>query len=1007
MNIDDYERQYFPVYEAFAATVQFILKVALAADPQLPQPQSIQSRAKSVESLRKRLDDEGKLDSHTLEQDRRDLAGARIIFYTNNDVDRFLASVLIRDNFEIEEDSLKVHHPTPENDGVRYRGIHYTIRLRDDRLQLPEYARFAELRCEIQIQTILNHAWSETSHDIIYKNRLGDGFGKKAIEGITRRFERIMDKYLIPAGYEIQKAQQDYERVLRGKQLFDSDLVTLLKNAKNNNERYDILSGLKDYAIPHYDDLPAAYASLKGPLLDTVRAARADEVVPIETTFGAMRGMRAEDVTKLAIDIISVLRYQDAVGTLILLFEMYASEPSERIKEEITSVARHLGEYNINIYNQVGPSLQLALIDHIDAMTTAEIDRARSVALAIWSEALKPEITSQTWKADSMILRSGTVPASDQLREVRTKAIHALFAAFDRSTDDDQRRLVLSALEEATRAHGPAERSDALLATSLQDTIRIVEFLTQRATGMSYELRQHLEQARVRDYHWAKHLGEEGSHTQRKLAEELATAILRFRDCINGDERFVRYKVLVGFESVYPVQWDDLNFDFNTSEEYRKTECSRYLDEINAETEEEWFALITRCAETKSNDLATFPTFTDFLVQLAQRKPDVAQRFLNKAGRDLRGFLAAFLNGLFASSQQDIYEKTLAEELDSGDNLPAVARHLRYGNARNPSAARSLLDRSIAIQDSWSVMECLLLAMRHWGTDRVAAPDIYMRDALSYLTERKDARWVYQAWFSAGRESSFYDKVPSGLATQMLENMAYLPKINHQVEQILTQLAKHHLEAVWDYFGERLQHQDRDGDDAKSFEAVPFQLFGLEKALAKDPALALARGLAWFQRDAGLFEFRGGRLLSAAFPRDANDFFVALANLVKTGGETEVKFALAILRNYHGEAFTHSVLKEIVFLFPKNRALHSAVRACIESFGIAHGEHGVADAWRARRNLLDDWLKDSRQAVVAFAEREIATLTRMITDEERRAESDKRLRDMKYDDQPDSDDDNN
>jgi len=1001
MNIDDYERQYFPIYETFAATVQFILKAALAADPQLPQPQALQSRAKSVESLRKRLDDEGRLDSQTLELDRRDLAGARIIFYTNNDVERFLASTLIRNNFEIEEDSPKVHHPTPENDGVRYRGIHYTIRLRDDRLQLPEYARFAGLRCEIQIQTILNHAWSETSHDIIYKTRLGDGFGKKAIEGITRRFERIMDKYLIPAGYEIQKAQQDYERVLRGKQLFDSDLVTLLKNAKNNNERYDILSGLKDYAIPHYDDLPAAYAGLKGPLLDAARAARADEVVPIETTFGAMRGMRAEDVTKLVIDIINVLRYQDAVGTLTLLFEMYTSESNERIKEEIVSVARHLGEYNINVYNQVGPSLQLALIEHIDAMAPAEIDRAGPVALAIWSEALKPEITSQTWKADSLILRSGTVPASDQLGEVRTKAIHALFAAFDRSTDDGQRRLVLSALEEATRAHGPAERSDALLITSLQDTTRIVEFLTQRATAMSYELRQHLEQARVRDYHWAKHLSEEGSHTQHKLAEELTKAILIFRDCINGDERFVRYKVFVGFESVYPMQWDDPNFGFNKSEEFRKTECSRYLDEINDETEDEWFTLITRCAETKSKDMATFPTFIDFLVQLAQRKPDVVQRFLVKAGRDLRGFLPAFLNGLFASSRQDIYEKTLAAELDSGDNLPAVARHLRYGNAHNSSAARSLLDRAIAIQDSWSVMECLLLAMQHWGTDRVAAPDVYVRDALSYLTEQKDARWVYQAWFSIGRESPFYDAVSSGLATQMLENMAYLSKIDHQVEQILIQLAKHHLEAVWDYFGERLQHQDADDDSDKGFEAVPFKLFGLEKALSKDPALALAKGLAWFQRDARLFEFRGGRLLSAAFPRDADAFFETLANLVKAGGEIETKFALAIIRNNRGEAFTHNVLKEIVSLFPENRALHSAVRTCIESFGIAHGEHGVANAWRARRDLLDDWLKDSRPAVVAFAEGEIAALTRMITDEERRAESDKRLRDMNYDDHDD------
>ena len=274
MNLNDYEKKYFPIYEAFAETVRFILKKALLAAENLPQPQSVQCRAKGIESLRRRLAEEGKLDTQTLELDRRDLAGVRLIFYTNNDVDRFLASPLIRENFEIEEDSTKIHHPTPENKGARYRAVHYTVRLCEDRIRLPEYARFAGLRCEIQVQTILNHAWSETSHDILYKDKLGDGYGGKAMEGIARRFERIMDKYLIPAGYEIQKAQQEYERVLQGKELFDKDIANLLDNAQNNNERYEILSGLKDYAIPNYDDLPAAYEGLKGPLLRAVKAAR-------------------------------------------------------------------------------------------------------------------------------------------------------------------------------------------------------------------------------------------------------------------------------------------------------------------------------------------------------------------------------------------------------------------------------------------------------------------------------------------------------------------------------------------------------------------------------------------------------------------------------------------------------------------------------------------------------------------------------------------------------------
>ena len=143
MNLNDYETINFSIYQSFAETVRFILEKALLAGDETPRLQSIQCRAKGIDSLRRRLSDAGKLDTEMLECERRDLAGTRLIFYTNNDVDRFLESRLISTNFEIEEDSTKVHHPTPENKGMQYRAVHYTVGLREDRTALPEYARFA------------------------------------------------------------------------------------------------------------------------------------------------------------------------------------------------------------------------------------------------------------------------------------------------------------------------------------------------------------------------------------------------------------------------------------------------------------------------------------------------------------------------------------------------------------------------------------------------------------------------------------------------------------------------------------------------------------------------------------------------------------------------------------------------------------------------------------------------------------------------------------------------
>ncbi len=188
MNIEEYESHGLQTYSAFANTVRFIIEQALLASAEAPRPQSIQCRAKSIESLRRRLVEAEKLDTQTLETDRRDLAGARLIFYTNNDVDQFLKSSLIFDNFEVDKESTRVHHPTPDNDGKRYRAIHYTVTLQEKRTSLPEYARFKGLRCEIQVQTILNHAWVRNLTRDPLQEPVGTGVWDKGDGGDCQTF---------------------------------------------------------------------------------------------------------------------------------------------------------------------------------------------------------------------------------------------------------------------------------------------------------------------------------------------------------------------------------------------------------------------------------------------------------------------------------------------------------------------------------------------------------------------------------------------------------------------------------------------------------------------------------------------------------------------------------------------------------------------------------------------------------------------------------------------------
>jgi len=57
-----------------------------------------------------------------------------------------------------------------EEERFGYQSVHYLVRLSNARAALPEYQRFAGAITEVQVRTILQHAWAEIEHDIQYKS---------------------------------------------------------------------------------------------------------------------------------------------------------------------------------------------------------------------------------------------------------------------------------------------------------------------------------------------------------------------------------------------------------------------------------------------------------------------------------------------------------------------------------------------------------------------------------------------------------------------------------------------------------------------------------------------------------------------------------------------------------------------------------------------------------------------------------------------------------------------
>jgi putative GTP pyrophosphokinase len=96
-----------------------------------------------------------------------DLAGIRVITFFPRTVAQ--VDAVVSREFEIMEKSDKSAALVREG-RFGYQSVHYLVRLSERRRSLPEYSRFSSHVVEIQVRTILQHAWAEIEHDIQYKS---------------------------------------------------------------------------------------------------------------------------------------------------------------------------------------------------------------------------------------------------------------------------------------------------------------------------------------------------------------------------------------------------------------------------------------------------------------------------------------------------------------------------------------------------------------------------------------------------------------------------------------------------------------------------------------------------------------------------------------------------------------------------------------------------------------------------------------------------------------------
>ncbi len=139
-----------------------------------------------------------------------DICGIRIICYYQSDVDKI--SEVLREEFTVIENQDK--EALLKADQFGYRSTHFIVKIKNEWNKAPNYRGLENLKAEIQIRTVLMHAWAEIEHKLVYKNanqipteyreefaeisallKISDKKFEKLRENITSYKEEVTEKF--------------------------------------------------------------------------------------------------------------------------------------------------------------------------------------------------------------------------------------------------------------------------------------------------------------------------------------------------------------------------------------------------------------------------------------------------------------------------------------------------------------------------------------------------------------------------------------------------------------------------------------------------------------------------------------------------------------------------------------------------------------------------------------------------------------------------------------------
>ena len=678
------------------------------------------------------------------------------------------------------------------------------------------------------------------------------------------------------------------------------------------------------------------------------------------------------------------IRYHEPLAILDIFFE-YSSHAEESIAKQARHGIEELSGYDLYIWPKLGWEPQEKILEKICSFDDNKKRRYFSGIITASKEMLSPTIEATQWNYQSVTFRSGAVPDVDGIKAIRKQTLEVLQSLYHLANSTEQKKAVISAMGAATRTPSRGDYSDGLLAMVIADTITVLEFM--RSITSSEEDMQIMQKIE-HDAYWL-------FYHKHSLDPTIGKTALEIRDLLAKNNEYQKFRVLIGFESIFHEWEKGKNLDtIEQEQKLRESEALMLACEINEDTYDEWKERIIRYASIKSNDLATFPYFGKFLECFGRSSPVLALRLLSEKVDQLQGFMIAILHGISETEQKEGAYQLITSWCGQGKYLFNLARFFEFSSEIDEDILTTILGTAQKNNDINTLIQIIGSVSAQYKEKSTHLIKKFFIPALETLTGHKDSRWILAFWFRKQR-SDILAGMEIAEQQTILDNLLWLDEIDYQAEEILCEIAKQSPELVLQFFCKRLSKEKVDNNHRR-YEAIPLSFHKLSEPLSQIPGRAVDAILEMYDDNYGLFIFQGARLLKNIFPEFPAPFKQELLRIIRTKEEKNLLFVMGILRNYEGEPTLHEVVKELVKELPEDSNLLSEVRVILENTGVVGGEYGFMEAYQRKIEEITPWLDSSDSKIKSFAENYISRLRQQIDAEKKRVDEDIILRNHQY-----------